>query len=144
MYSEYSFWPAKRSQWHAILTCWHILLFAFVVQALQQLKDKSKRESFKPFDRSFLLKRHPSSEDIFRGASRLYEETISDLWDVEIQKLWKEDGDLSGKFEKRICNLQKLFTNSWSWRYSILAIFFQFWLYLQENINSLILGSSKI
>lgn len=64
-------------------------------RALQQLKDKSKRESFKPFDRSFLLKRHPSGGDIFRGASRSYEETISDQWDVEIQKLWKEDGDLS-------------------------------------------------
>ncbi|XP_015747675.1 PREDICTED: trichohyalin-like [Acropora digitifera] len=64
-------------------------------RALQQLKDKSKRESFKPFDRSFLLKRHPSGGDIFRGASRSYKETISDQWDVEIQKLWKEDGDLS-------------------------------------------------
>lgn len=74
-------------------------IICIFLQTLQQLKDKSKRESFKPFDRSFLLKRQATGEDIFRGASKKHKAPPSDKKEVEIQKLWKEDGDLSGNFK---------------------------------------------
>lgn len=64
-------------------------------RTLQQLKDKSKRESFKPFDRSFLLKRQPTGEDVFLGASHLHRAPLSDHRDIEIQKFWIKDCDLS-------------------------------------------------
>lgn len=64
-------------------------------RTLQQLKDKTKRESFKPFDRSFLLKRQPTGEDIFSGASKKYWAPLTEKKDVEILKLWSEDEDLS-------------------------------------------------
>lgn len=69
------------------------------------MKDKSKRESFKPFDRSFLLKRQPTGEDIFRGASKKYKAPLTDKVDEEIQKLWRENGDLSGKISIVVGNL---------------------------------------
>ena len=72
---------------------WLICIF---LQTLQQLKDKSKRESFKPFDRSFLIKRQATGEDIFRGASKKYKASLTEKIDEEIQKLWRENGDLSG------------------------------------------------
>ena len=73
-------------------------LICIFLQSLQQLKDKSKRESFKPFDRSFLIKRQTTGEDIFRGASKKYKASLTDKVDEEIQKLWGENGDLSGKY----------------------------------------------
>lgn len=80
-------------------------MICIFLQTLQQLKDKSKRESFKPFDRSFLLKRQATGEDIFRGASKKYKAPLTDKVDEEIQKLWRENGDLSGKTSFVISNL---------------------------------------
>ena len=68
-----------------------------LIQALQQFKDKSKKESFKPFDRSFILKRLPSGEDIFRGAYKTNRSSIPSEKDLEIEKLWKEDASLTGE-----------------------------------------------
>ncbi|XP_001635963.2 actin cytoskeleton-regulatory complex protein PAN1 isoform X2 [Nematostella vectensis] len=39
---------------------------------LQTLRDKSKREAFKPFDRNYLVKKHISGEDLFKGQKRSF------------------------------------------------------------------------
>ena len=101
-------WSAPRLSAQACLTAelacvFWVWLICIFFQTLQQLKDKSKRESFKPFDRSFLIKRQTTGEDIFRGASKKYKAPLSDK-DEEIQKLWRENGDLSGNTSFVISN----------------------------------------
>lgn len=61
------------------------------------MKDKSKRESFKPFDRSFLLKRRVSGQDVFRDAEKKVKSAENDN-EEQIQKLLAaENGPVLGK-----------------------------------------------
>ena len=59
----------------------------FPLQGLLNLKDKSKKESFKPFDRSFLLKKRVCGSDLFKGDRQTYLGKDS----VVFEKLWTAD-----------------------------------------------------
>ncbi|KAK3706905.1 hypothetical protein QZH41_010761 [Actinostola sp. cb2023] len=56
-------------------------------RGLLNLKDKSKKESFKPFDRSFLLKKRVCGSDLFKGDRQTYLGKDS----VVFEKLWTAD-----------------------------------------------------
>ena len=61
------------------------------------MKDKSKKENFKPFDRSFLLKRRVSGQDVFRDAEKKVKFAENDN-EEQIQKLLAaENGPVLGK-----------------------------------------------
>lgn len=61
------------------------------------MKDKSKKENFKPFDRSFLLKRRVSGQDVFRDAEKKVKSAENDN-EEQIQKLLAaENGPVLGK-----------------------------------------------
>lgn len=101
-------------------------LICIFLQALQKLKDKSKRESFKPFDRSFLLKRQPTGEDIFRGAYKNHRVPVGGREDEEILTLWREDGDLKGRtsfvVHLRDCQVKTIFLNPSNYKFPNLKI----------------------
>lgn len=63
------------------------------------MKDKSKKENFKPFDRSFLLKRRVSGQDVFRDAEKKVKSAENENGiEEQIQKLLAaENGPVLGK-----------------------------------------------
>ncbi|XP_031567519.1 trichohyalin-like isoform X2 [Actinia tenebrosa] len=54
-------------------------------RSLLNLKDRSKKENFKPFDKSFLLKKRLSGEDLFKGRDK---KLSTDKDSVLFERLW--------------------------------------------------------
>ena len=75
--------------------CRGFLTYCVNCQDLRLIKDNTKKGSFKPFDRSFLLKRRRCGRDLFKDKAL----SITQVDDDELKELFTANGPLIGTGE---------------------------------------------